>query len=478
MRGPTVLLVAVSLVVGLGTPVNAGPPIEESFDFTNFHCELSGAAGSGFVFVSLQDGFAFADAAIWLEGSDPEFDEPDLVSEFEGATATVAGDQVSAQIPMLFTDSGEPDGTLTLEGVIGQLTFEETFADRFREGNRWVEINETIQVFEATAAVQLDEVSFEAACSAERGHVETRLTNPHALRVDFDDAFIECLGLAGSDGSSLNLFAGEFMGEAFLNLEIFPAGDGEVPEFFGFTEIGSLSGTIHATVPLFDPFDGEEPISEAQVVMTIEEGEVTDSNIVFQHGRVKETVAELLVSGSVEVALDGRSYALDGCFGSRLEAQGIFNEASGPQETGRTPSNDTPEGALPLSIGSSRNQQTKAAALEPEEPCTVEFAPGELFDLPIGKTVWYTVQGTGQPITVDTGGSNFDTILGVYVSNDGLEQVACVDDVFEDGFSLQAKVTWDTDLGVTYLIQAGGFGLSPEFESLPEYGLLKISTTD
>jgi hypothetical protein len=124
--------------------------------------------------------------------------------------------------------------------------------------------------------------------------------------------------------------------------------------------------------------------------------------------------------------------------------------------------------------------------LDPEAACSFVFEDEEfeeIFELPIGKTVWYTVEGTGEPITVSTAGSHFDTILGVYTSNgDSLEQVACVDDVFDGGFSLQAEVTFESELGETYFLQAGGFGLFqdpefPEFSSLPEYGLLRISVS-
>jgi hypothetical protein len=487
MRKVIVMAVAISLLFASGVPVSAGPPIEESFDFVGFSCDLSGEAGSGFVSVFSEDGSVFADAFVWLPGSEPFVDEPDLFSDFEGVDVAIVGDEVSAVIPMLFAEAGEPDGTLIVDGLVGELLDEETFSDRFREGNRWVEFTETIQFFAATAEVTLDETPFEASCSAERGDVEFRSTNPHAFRIDFEDAFVECFGVAGSDGSILNLFAGEFGSEAFLNLEIFPSGgDGELgpPELFGSADIGRLSGNINVLVPLFDPFDDEEPVTEAQVSMTVEDGEMSVSDIVFQDGRVKETETQLQVSGTVQVALDDRSYDLNDCFGSRFEARGIVNPAEGPKMSGMPPSNDTPEGAVPLDIGDTATQQTKAAALDPEVACSFVFEDEEfeeIFELPIGKTVWYTVEGTGGPITVSTAGSHFDTILGVYTSNgDGLEQVACVDDVFDAGFSLQAEVTFESELGETYFFQAGGFGLFqdpefPEFSSLPEYGLLRIS---
>jgi hypothetical protein len=494
MRRVVAVAAAISLPFALGAPASAGPPVEEVFDWVSFNCELSGEPGSGFVFIELfvgpEGGTPFAEAVIWLPGSDPFVDPPDLFSDFEGAVAEIDEDEVSALTPMVFAESGEPDGTLTVQGTIGELIDEESFSERFREGNRWVELTEETQFFDADAEVTLDMDAFETACTAERSHLEFRSTNPQASRVDFEDAFIECFGLIGSDRSTLNLFAGEFESEAFVSLEIFPAdADGEFeppPELFGSAVVGRLSGTINVSIPLFDPFNDVEPVTEAQVSMTVSEGETSVSDIVSQDGRVKETQTELLVSGTAQLALDGRSYNLDGCFGSRSEARGILNEAEGPKVSGPPPSNDTPDAALPLDIGGSATQQTKAAALDPEVACSFVFEDEEfeeIFDLPIGKTVWYTVEGTGEPIAISTAGSHFDTALGVYTSDGGnFEQVECVDDVFDAGFSLQAEVTFESEPGQTYFLQAGGFGLFedpefPEFSSLPEYGLLKIAVS-
>jgi hypothetical protein len=477
MKRTVVFAVSISLLLGVGVRVSAGPPVEESFDSFTFSCELSGEAGAGEAFIGLfageEGGNPFADAVIWLPGSEPFVDEPDLFGFAEDGVA-VDGDQVSAVIPMDFADSGDPDGTLILEGTVGELLDEETFSDRFRDGNRWTEVNETTRFFAATATVTLDGIPFEASCSAVRGHLELRSTNPHAFRVDFDEAFVECFGIVGSDESTLNLFAGEFGSEAFLNLEIFPPnGEFEPPEFFGSAEIGSLSGNLDVTVPLFDPFDGETPVTDAQVSLSVQDGETNVSDILSQNVKVKEIVAELLVSGTVQVVVDGRNYDLDECFGSRFEVRGLVNESEGPKMTGPPPINDTPDGANPLRIGEGFVQQTKAAVIEPEASCAgVE-----------GKTVWYTVEGTGGPLTVSTAGSHFDTVLGVFTSSgEGFDVVDCVDDTFDGGFSLQAEVTFESEFGETYYVQAGGFGLFqdpdfPEFNSLPEYGLLKISVT-
>lgn len=470
MRRGVVLLTSISLVVALAVPANADRPTEDMSDFFVFQCQLFGEDGEGFVFIEIGDGFAFADAAIWLPGSMPFEEEPDLISDFEVSDASMVGDQVTATIPMVVTETGDSDGTLNLTGTVGEQIGQESFSDRFRDGNRWVEIDETITFFEATASVDLEGSSFETECSAENIDSVVSSTNPHAFRIDFDDAFVECFGIAGSDGSTLNMFAGEFGGESTLDLQIFASGDDpdeDLPELFGFAEIGPLDGMADVTIPMFAPFDGDDPVDDALVSLTVEEGEVIESKIVFQDGRVKETQTELLTSGAVVLASDGRTYDLGDCSGFRFETRGIITNPAGPQEKGRPPSNDLPSGAVPLDVDDRVNQHTKATAFAPEAPCAI-FDEEEPFDL-IAKTVWYTIEGSGGPVTVSTAGSNFDTVLAVYDPGDLTEPLECVDDVFEDGFSLQAEVTLQTEPGVTYLVQVGGFG--------GQHGLMKLSTS-
>ena len=115
--------------------------------------------------------------------------------------------------------------------------------------------------------------------------------------------------------------------------------------------------------------------------------------------------------------------------------------------------------------------QTGGASLGSEAPCLMTF-DGEVFDFPLGRTVWFALQGTGGPITVDTGGSNFDTVVAAYVGA-GLDQVACVDDAPIQR-TPQGRVTIDTQLGVTYLVQVGGVVGNFGSED-PEYGRLRLN---
>ena len=86
--------------------------------------------------------------------------------------------------------------------------------------------------------------------------------------------------------------------------------------------------------------------------------------------------------------------------------------------------------------------------------CRVSIHSVEAFcvaSLPCGR-----LAGTGAPITVDTAGSTFATMVGVYESDGEMvgAQVDCVDDIDD---SLEARITFETASDASYLIQTGGF---------------------
>jgi hypothetical protein len=130
-----------------------------------------------------------------------------------------------------------------------------------------------------------------------------------------------------------------------------------------------------------------------------------------------------------------------------------------------------------VSIGTKLSQQTGNAALDMEEPtCLVEEdEEGNEVPIPILRTVWFSLAGTGEEVTIDTAGSGFDTVIAVYtVAADGsldLVDGACGDDVPLEpvGRSLQAAVTFEAADGTTYLIQVGGF---PDDDN---WGTLRLS---
>ncbi|HEY5565099.1 MAG TPA: S8 family serine peptidase, partial [Rhodothermia bacterium] len=75
----------------------------------------------------------------------------------------------------------------------------------------------------------------------------------------------------------------------------------------------------------------------------------------------------------------------------------------------------------------------------------------------IGNSVWwsFTPTGTGSA-SVNTEGSNFDTMLGIWTgSGHPLTQIACDDD---GGTGLASQITFDATAGVTYYLRVTGYG--------------------
>jgi hypothetical protein len=458
MSRKTALLAITALLWSLAIPAGAGRPIEESFDYVYVGCNLSGTPGSGFVYISGEGSFGWVWGELWTE-SEPFEDEPDLWLEGE---ATVTESEVQVAID----DFG-------LSVTFGDVIFEDTYQDSYRDGNRLVAWTQTTVGLEASGSASLGGTQFEEVeCWAARGSVTYRSTNPHAYRIDYSNTYVFCY--VEADGSFLELYASESRGTTWLGMWII-RGTEEMWEevLLGDTELRRLTGDIRVEVPLYDMFTGDAA-GAAAVDMTVTEGEAIRSTYLNRSTRAKVTETSLEVMGSVDLP-DGRSFDLDGsCGGSRFTASGVSIDAAGPKESGRAPANDTPQGAIALSPGGSINQQTKATSFAPEASCGFEFefeGEFEVWELPLAKTLWYTVEGTGGPITVDTAGSHFDTIVVVYVANgDEFHQVTCVDDVFDNGFSLQAAATFDTDPGVMYYVQVGGWA--------GEYGLLKLAVSD
>lgn len=76
----------------------------------------------------------------------------------------------------------------------------------------------------------------------------------------------------------------------------------------------------------------------------------------------------------------------------------------------------------------------------------------------IGSTAWFRFTATdSDDISIDTFGSDFDTVLAVYSGDslDNLAEVACNDDY--SGHGLQSAVQFTPAPGTTYYVQAGGY---------------------
>ncbi len=132
--------------------------------------------------------------------------------------------------------------------------------------------------------------------------------------------------------------------------------------------------------------------------------------------------------------------------------------------------NDDFADAQSLTLPASLSASTGTAGTEPAELLTCDDA--EVGLSPFGATVWYSVTPDADfEITLDTAGSSFDTVVAVSTGGSlgSLTQVACDDDT--TGHGSAAYLTFIALDGVTYWIQAGGYGMPAAV------GALELSVT-
>jgi hypothetical protein len=130
------------------------------------------------------------------------------------------------------------------------------------------------------------------------------------------------------------------------------------------------------------------------------------------------------------------------------------------------PTNDDVSGAVPVtSLPFADAVDASEATLEEGEP--------DFTCAPLHSTVWYAVTlERNMAVTVDTAGSDYDTVVSVYRGSDfdDFDLVACNDD-FTD---LQARASFTAAADETFFVQVGAFG-EAEFDSAA--GQLQISFT-
>jgi hypothetical protein len=308
-------------------------------------------------------------------------------------------------------------------------------------------------------------------CFADETTVSVFETNPHAFAVHFSTREVGC-DLSNADGDSGFLFANLQEGEVFIDAGAVSADASSDIGAFG--EGTLVNGVLDATLDAFD-FAAEEPVDASIHLEIVGTGDPFEYLIKFATGREVASGVTLDIEGTL--TMGSMVFDLGPCVGIDGRTKFIDTFPSGPKPGGKVPSNDLPSGAKLLTVGSRTSVATKGASPAFEEPyeCLTFEEDGEVFEIPVANTVWYRIVGTGEPVTVDTAGSDYDTVIAVYTADGagGFTPVpgACVDDVPTPpiGRTLQAAVTFDTVAGTTYYVQIGGYP-----QSFP-YGNLRVA---
>jgi hypothetical protein len=447
------------LIVALPASVTAAPSQHVTEHAIVVQCDLS--SDDGFVSTFMVDSSefgTFGDLAFWQAPAEPFSGEPTLVTisaEVDGTDTSM-----SATFELIELSTGSPAGTAIFDAALTPNGSPVPVAERFRDGNRWTRIEGTVQPMDVSGTLTVPgaEAFDLAGCFAAIQDLTYFTTNPSAFVERFENFNLSCFWET-TDGS-VYLFAG---GDAFGTFSDLFVADA-TGEYSGFSDAATLTETAFSgTYELFLQPDGDLAVGSGSASATLEPtGDVIRTVTRSGANLVKFTSEPLLVSGSLEFSTPGGDQTLpmddEHCLASHDHVFVHDVRPSGPKPGPLA--NDTPEGAIAADLGRTLRVVTGGNAQAPEEPCSfVDPESGETFELPIEYTAWWTFVGTGGPVTVDSAGSDFDTIVGVYTGSPGsLTQVGCVDDVFDPDFSLQARITIDTVAGVTYYVQAGGFG--------------------
>jgi hypothetical protein len=367
-----------------------------------------------------------------------EFIAPDFAQQ---ADVVVEPSSVSASIPMLRYPAGEPAGVALVELAFEPVGEPEVIEERVDSAeNVRSRTTGTSQPLSVTGSVSVAGLTVTdlSGCQAERVDITSRQTNPDTV----------VSGLGG--GWSYDAHCVVDQGDGFLDLIVEgkeSVGSFEVVTTDGVFEGSILDGDRHPGVltATYDVTVDGTSVGTASTRITA--GDLIGEDVTLDTlGPFRRMVHVKAFDASGELTLPDGSVIPLACELFETSGYAILHSPSGP-----TPSNDLPQDALPLAAGQQVQARTSGAAREPEvgNQCAEEG---------LTHTVWYTFTGTGDDVTLDTAGSDFDTVIDVYVLGPDGEPVGvgCAD-YAEDGNRL-ARLTLPTIEGATYLVQVGGSG--------------------
>ncbi|MDH4118007.1 MAG: hypothetical protein OEW30_11535 [Acidimicrobiia bacterium] len=466
------LLALTAITVGPAGPALAGPPSTYDYDLTYADCGFdvdTGWVGLQLFRPNLVNEYS-EQPAIYIQVYQAE---DDVWNQTANPTdVEFVGDGFEAELELYSEATGDVVGTATVLGTLEQVgDVEFRFDDQRKAGNSLV------REYQSGAEVVVTgwlEVSIEGysgtfdlseGCSGERTVGTIHQTNPAGFTNHWWSVYFGC-DVTSADGWTAAVAVDKVQGDGQVppNFEVNAWAPGmsldDEPALAGWGhDVKTTASSLSAEVDLWDT-RSDAPDGMAVIEATFTTGAVFEYELFFEGARVVWEFTTLIVEGNLTI--EDTVFELDGCEGELVSVDTVAHPTQS-QGKGKIPANDLPEGAFALERVS--NDHNRLASPEPEAPCVID----EDEEIPLGKTLWYTLGGTGETLTVTTDGSDFDTVIGVYTLVDGeFVQLACVDDVAgEDYYTNLATVEFATTAGDTYYLQVGGYD--------GQSGLLKVA---
>jgi len=489
-RVPVLLVTALMLVAAMPSVASAHRSVRESDSRTTLFCDfITNEQGTINVVAEISETYgSHASLTYWELPAVPDEAPPTWYSAEGQASLSTDGTLLSATVDLYEfveepmpeepataavapPDPGESVGQAVVSATLVPVGDPEPYRHESTDTNMRYRVEGLVQhhTVEGQATLPGD-ISFDlSTCEAMSDTYTFFGTNPDAFVGRSEGAWVGCSWQ--TDAYAIGL--GAYREGTWAGADVFISDVSG--EYYGATGEAAMSaGELFAEVDIVSAGEPDlpgigEPVGHAVVRATLDStGDRQRFSQRYGFEKYRSVVEQLTASGTLELTWPGGdlTLALDAASCSGEEYR--FSQQS-PTPNGtptvKAVANDLPENARPIAVGESdRIRDTAGTSPEPEAPCTVidpEF--GEPIEVPVTNTAWWTLEGTGGEVTVDTAGSAFDTVVGVYLTDaDGLAQVACVDDIFEPAEqpSLQARVTFATEPGVSYLIQVGGYGFS------------------
>jgi hypothetical protein len=470
-RSSLIGFVALSLVAVLPGVAVAGPVSKSEFRAAELFCSAETATHHVDVFASV--GESSTDLGIGISDLDNESGPAFLSGDVQLVEPTPGA--IDAELEMLRLvdpDEGtyEPAGTARLHVEWQPIGHEQ----RIRERpplltNNAQRVIGTIQDLAAEARVEFEPIGSlpMTTCAGQLTDLRFTINDPTTVRVGLRATVrAECDVVNERGGSlrvSLNPFNGRIWytsadGQQFNTLDQPPlTTDGMVGEL---TWIGPTLEIVNTGVDI--RLTPTHRHTRYRSVGMFSHRQVTESPMVVNQARLTAPTDEV--------------FDLRPCSFVSATLMIVNHAPSGPPPSYDPPANDHPANAIDLGPGTIRTSN-RGAAPGSEGACgTPEVGDPP----PYGRTMWFAVEGNGAPVTIDTAGSDFDTVVAVY-DGDPTVLGSCTDDVVLGAEHLaltqQAVVVIDTVLGHRYLIEIGGFDGASTGIGVPggEYGHLMIT---
>ena len=425
------LATAVILVALIPATAAAGRVTKstEQYVFVGCDAPIDGGFVSVFLDHNTEAEFSFLAANIWFDPDTPFESDPTVSGSTETVDLTDDGTtiEVSSSFPVFDLDGNEL-GTADVEITVarnGQQTLIEPQPGKTNQNDKSTGIEEGLEG-SGTLTFDGSEIPVDL-CSGVVGDINVFRTNPSTLVTANSGIFINCFWQEEEDSTEASFFAsvdtfGSSADAFLLTPEVNLVTMGQ--QSFSLTSAG-----VAVELEMVD-FETEEPHTANAVASFTRIGGPVNSTLLGQTFQTRLNEQPFAPSGTLEFST-GDSFEMDAehCLAVQFKNRSATHKLGGPK-SGPVPANDGPEDAIQLTSGSRRNDRNAGAASDPEFPI-LTCPEGEFDDF--GRTLWYTIEGTGEPVTVDTAGSNIDTLIGVYVPTaEGFEEIACIDDVFFD----------------------------------------------